>query len=134
MFGDSLVLQTNKWKEFKNNLSANFPKTRNISRIYSKPRHPQIIGQIERCNQTIKSLLANLSIENSGLITRLIDFYAKAVSIYNKTMYRAHEHIAFKVFFKDHQKTMVFCRTLIRCRKFLKWRIHYTNNCLKSTR
>lgn len=47
-----------------------FFQTRNISRIYGKPKHPQTNNQVEKCNQTIKALLRNLTAENHGSTTR----------------------------------------------------------------
>ena len=72
----------------------------NIRRIFGRLRHPQSNGQIERCNQTLKRLMGGLIGTRINQNARWIDIHLKAISIYNRTLHRAHGQTPFKMFFK----------------------------------
>lgn len=57
-FGNFKIIQTDKGKEFVNEVIENLVNILNIKHITSAAYHPQTNGVVERCNQTVVKALA----------------------------------------------------------------------------
>ncbi|KAI5176509.1 hypothetical protein NEFER02_2241 [Nematocida sp. LUAm2] len=98
LYGEPKYLHTDNGTEFKNSLLRQYTEGLYIRRIFGRARHPQSQGQVERLNQTQKSVLSSLVLER-GTNGRWIDFHEEAVSIINCTVHEAIRKRPIDVFF-----------------------------------
>lgn len=90
------ILQSDNGLEFKNNLMIQFCTKQKIIRRYSRPRHPQCNGQVERANQTITRWLAKHLHDTKS--KTWIDIFDEIVYNYNISKHSATKKAPFKLF------------------------------------
>ncbi|KAI5151225.1 hypothetical protein ENBRE01_1984 [Enteropsectra breve] len=72
LFGELKILQRDNGTDFKNSLLREYTDSLYIRHAFRRPRYPQTQGQIERLNQTQKSVLSSLVLERGTGVGGLI--------------------------------------------------------------
>lgn len=96
-FGPPTILQSDNGKEFKNAAVESLCSDFKIKQKFSRPRHPQSQGQVERLNQTLcRWMQKNLLESNTKCWTKVLD---KVVYSYNITIHSATKKSPFEKYF-----------------------------------
>lgn len=99
MFGPPIVLQSDNGGEFRGNelaefLRKNFPY---VKHIFSRPRHPESNGLIERANQTLENRIQSWVQENGGSSDGWADALPQIALVINTTWTRTIKATPFEV-------------------------------------
>ena len=97
IFGPPKIIQSDNGKEFTNSTLSDVCSEWKILQKFSRPRHPQSQGQVERLNQTICRLLQKNLLHNEQ--KKWIEIISKITFNYNATVHSATKKSPFQLYY-----------------------------------